>query len=784
MINNKVLEKLEFQKILEFITKYVYTELGKNKVLETEPLTNKNEIVLQGSFVTEAKEILINNDSPPLTFIPNLLDSLTSISVEGIILSDKEILDVLSLAETSRKLYQFLSTRAEGTKLSQNFLDNLFVDKTFEHHISSIFTETGEIKDNASPKLKEIRSEIISKSNQLRKVVNRLLKQLSDSYLTQEDYMTLRDGRIVLPIKAEHKRHVKGFIHSESNTGQTVYIEPEETLELNNDILSLSFAEKREIERILKQLTKKISTVKEELKYSLKAIAEIDAIFANANFSVEIIGSFPSFEEDKPINLLDGRHPILIKKIGRQKTVPLNLIIDKNNTIVITGPNAGGKTVVLKTFGILTLMAQSGIHIPADPDSNLRLIDNILVDIGDQQSIEDDLSTFSSHLSNIKNILNECDESSLVLLDEIGTGTDPTEGSALAAAILIRLQETGAITLATTHHGSLKVIANDLQGFENASMEFDTENLKPTYAFNQGLPGSSYAFEVAGRIGFEQDFLNLAKEYLDEKKSRLEDLLLNLENKSRELQTKLSASKLENTRLTGLTNLYKSKIDELEKSKKKILREAKEKADNYLKDINKKVESTIKTIKETNADKAVIKEEKRKINNLFETQKEIAKKVEVVEEKITREFEVGDYIGINNTSTFGEIEEIDKNKKKAVVITGTLKLNVKIKDIFHAKKKKVETESYSTYSSFTPQVNSFRLDIRGKKPEEAEYEIIRFLDDSYAVNMNSIEILHGKGTGMLKKTVHDILKNNKSVKDYYFAKIEMGGEGITIVEFN
>ncbi|MGD8779282.1 MAG: endonuclease MutS2 [Ignavibacteria bacterium] len=784
MINSKVLEKLEFRKILEFISKYIYTELGKKRIFQTIPFPDKNETLLQGSYVTEAKDILINNDSPPLTYIPNLVDALTSISIEGVILSDKEILDILLLAETSRKLYQFLSTRAEDTSLSKGFLDKLFVDKTFEHHISSIFTDTGEVRDNASPKLKEIRNDIVSKSNQLRKVVNRLLKQLSDSYLTQDDYMTLRDGRIVLPIKAEHKRHVKGFVHSESNTGQTVYIEPEETLELNNDILSLSFAEKREIERILKQLTKKISTVKNELKSSLLAIAEIDAVFANAHFSIEIIGSFPSFDEDKPVNLIDGKHPVLIKKIGRQKTVPLNVKVDKNNTIVITGPNAGGKTVVLKTFGILNLMAQCGIHIPAHPDTNLKFIDNILIDIGDQQSIEDDLSTFSSHLSNIKNILKECNDKSLVLLDEIGTGTDPTEGSALAAAILIILQKSGAITLATTHHGSLKVIANDLEGFENASMEFDTENLKPTYVFNQGLPGSSYAFEVAGRIGFENDFLTLAREYLDEKKSRLEDLLLNLENKSRQLQIKLKESELENTRLAGLTNLYKSKIDELEKSKKKILQEAKEKADHYLRDINKKVESTIKTIKETKADKTVIKEEKKKINELFETHKKISKQIEAVEERGDRDFEIGDYVGIKNTSTFGVIEELDKNKKKAVVISGTLRLNVKTKDLLHSKKVKEETVSHRSFSSYSPRVESFRLDIRGKKPEEAEYEILRFLDDSYASSLNSVEILHGKGTGMLKKTVHDILKKNNVVKDYYFAKIEMGGEGITVVEFN
>lgn len=780
MTSKKVIEKLEFAKILEFVANYSITEAGKETVLNITPLGSKEEAIYEGKLVSEAKEVLIHNDIPPINYLPDLHNVLAKTRIQGATAQKKDILEIQKLARSSRVLFTFFKNNQHAPSIVELTKD-LFVDKVFEHHFERIFTDNGDIRDNASQKLSMIRKEINEKNELLRKVVNRILKQYSEAYLVQEEYITLREGRIVLPVKAEHKRHVKGFIHSESGTGQTVYIEPEETLELNNEILSLKFAEKREIDKILKDLTQKIAGVSRELEESLNIITKLDLIFAKARYSTEIIGSFPTLEDDEDINLLNARHPILLKKFGRNGTVPLNLQMGKNNVILITGPNAGGKTVVLKTFGLINLMAACGLHIPADPDTNLHLFKNIMLDVGDEQSIENDLSTFSSHLNNIKNILNDAGKDTLVLIDEIGTGTDPTEGAAIATAVLVELQKKGTAVLATTHHGSLKLIADELDGFQNASMEFDNEKLSPTYVFSQGLPGSSYAFEIARRIGFDESFIKFAEKYLDGDKYKVEKFLIDLETKSRTYKQKLDETERENVRLKGLANLYKDKIDNLEKQKKEILSEAKNKADAYLKDVNKKIEQAIKTIRESSAEKSVVKEQRREIENL---RKDIRKeKTEQVEVLPGEELEAGSYAKVKGTETSGVIKEIDKNKNRAFLEVGSLKIQVKYSDLIPAKNKEVVETSYVSHQYSPSYYASQRLDIRGEKPEDAEYKILRFLDDAYASNLDKVEIIHGKGTGTLKSTVHEILKNYDKVKDFYFANIEVGGEGLTIVEF-
>ncbi|MEG8988354.1 endonuclease MutS2 [Ignavibacteria bacterium 4148-Me] len=780
MISLDTLEKLEFSKILSHISKYCVTEKGKSKILSLKPLDSLKEVISEGNKVNQAKEILIQNDFPPIDYLPDLTETLYRSRIEGVILGSKQILEVLKLAEVSRKLYQFLKPKDNEHNELLELRNFLFVDKVFEHQISKVFTESGEIRDDASNELRSIRNEIKEKEFLLQKLVNKLLKQLSESYLVQEEYITQRDGRIVLPVKAEHKRHVRGFIHSESSTGQTVYIEPEETLELNNEILSLKFAEKREIEKILKTLTLRIGNQCNELLKSLDTIAELDSIFARAKYSIEIIGSFPSFDESKSFQIIDGRHPLLIKKIGINNTVPLNLKIDKEKVIVITGPNAGGKTVALKTMGILVLMAQSGIPIPANPDSNFHYFEKVLVDIGDAQSIEDDLSTFSSHLTNIKNIIEEASKKTLVLIDEIGTGTDPTEGAAIASGVLVTLRDKGAIVLATTHHGSLKVIANQLEGFQNASMEFDTNELKPTYIFNQGMPGSSYAFEVAQRIGLDEKFINLAKEFLETDKIKIEEFLISLEKKSKALREQLHKLELENLRLKSLSNLYQEKIDKLEKQKKEILADTKRKADEILGTINKKLENAIKNIKESNAARDVIKREKQEIEI---TKKEIKKIfLHQVKEESQYELKVGDYASIKGTTSVGIIEEMDKEKDKALLTIGSIKIKAKYSELVPAKKSEIEDYQAKKFDIITDNIN-FRLDIRGKRADEAELEIIKFLDNANMQGLDKVEILHGKGTGALKQLVKSILTNYKGVKNFYYANIEYGGDGITIVEF-
>ncbi len=781
MIDQTVIEKLEFNKVLTHLSNYAATERGKLFLTSLNPSSDKEFIIREGTLVNEAKEIIIRSGNPPIDYLSDLEKYLSESKVEGAILSSTKIVEVLKLAKISRLLFQFIKKECNPDSYFNQVIQNLFIDKVFEHQIEKIVNEQGEVKENASSTLAEIRREIISKRNELVKSINRIIKNLKDDDIVREDYLTLRDGRMVIPIKSEHKRHIRGFIHSESSTGQTVYIEPEETLDLNNDIISLSFAENREVERLLKEVTRLIGEVSEKLKASLIAITYIDSVFARAKHSIEIIGALPQIDDDKPLLFSDARHPILIKKLGRQNTVPLNFELTNNKVVVITGPNAGGKTVVLKTIGILNLMVQSGLHVPVNPDSNFHIFKNILLDIGDQQSIEDDLSTFSSHLKNLNNIIEQADENSLVLLDEIGTGTDPTEGSALAAAILKKFLSKRATVFASTHHGSLKIFAYNLDGMQNAAMQFDHTNLSPTYVFKLGIPGSSYAFEIARRTGLSEEILNEAANYIDTDKHNVEKFLSELEEKSHKLSVKLKEMEIENTRLQGLSNVYKNSLDKLESEKKAILKKVKSDAEDYLGGINKKIEKVIKDLRESNASKDVIKSARNIIQEIKTENKEfITDEIEKIDDN--SDFVVGDFVGINKSQTVGKIIDINKSKNKATILAGAIKMQVKLDEIFHSKEKKDET-SKKDYSSYKIPNANYRIDLRGEKPEEAEFEIIKFLDEAHQAGLERVEILHGKGTGALKKTVWDILKADDRIKLFNFAPIEYGGEGITIVEF-
>src|SRR3972149_7278944 len=671
MISENSLEKLEFSKILKYVSRYTSTEKGKTKVLQTLPSISGNLIKQEILFVEQAKRLLIEKEEVPIDYLADIDEPLSRSKIEGTVLGSKKILAILKLLTSSRILSQYFRNNRELSPDLFALSQNLYSDKLLEHNIQSIITLTGEVKDSASKKLAEIRKEINQKKNDLVKSVNRIVKNLTDKDIIREDYLTLRDGRIVIPVKAEHKRHIRGFIHSESSTGQTVYIEPEETLELNNDIISLTFSEKREIERILKEVTKRIGGVSTELQGALNTVTQADTIFGRAKYSIETIGCFPTIDILKLISIQNARHPILLKKFGRERTVPLTVNVNSQKVILITGPNAGGKTVVLKKIGLLHLMINSGIHIPCNPDSNFHFFKDILVDIGDEQSLEDDLSTFSSHLSNINHILKSASSDSLILLDEIGTGTDPAEGSALAAGILVYLSQKKSLVFATTHHGNLKIIAQDMPGFENAAMEFDHKNLKPTYKFKQGIPGSSYAFEIAKRIGLDEDLMTTAQHYLDSNKQNIENFLVALEAKSQELEDQLRKAEVENIKLNELSNYYKENIDKLNKDKKEIIKKAKTEAEDYLKDLNKRFEKIIKDLKESNANKDVIKSSKVIIKELKEKNESIfSEALDVADENEI--LTVGDYVQIKNTHTAGEIIEI--NKDKALLVSGGLKI--------------------------------------------------------------------------------------------------------------
>ncbi|MGB5289545.1 MAG: endonuclease MutS2 [Ignavibacteriaceae bacterium] len=780
MISNSVLEKLEYQKVLNNIVNYAVTENGKKYVSGLLPFFDSKKIFEECEAVSQAKEILIRNIPPQIDHIPDLYETLAQSKVEGAVLPSKKILEVLSLAKNSRTLYQFLKNNSTIAPSLLKYQNSLLIDKVFEHHIEKIIDESGEIKEKASRNLADIRKQIREKQNSLVKSINSIMKSLDEQGIIREDYLTLRDGRMVIPVKSEHKRHLRGFIHSESATGQTVYIEPEQTLELNNEIVTLGFAEKREIEKLLKDLTKLVGKESEKLRESLGTIGYIDSLFARAKYSVEILGAFPSIDEKKKFLVKDGRHPLLLKKLGRAEAIPLDLELDSEKVIIITGPNAGGKTVVLKTIGLLSLLLQSGVHIPVHPDSNFHIFKDILIDIGDEQSLEDDLSTFSSHLNNLKNILSNAGNNSLVLLDEIGTGTDPTEGSALAAAILLKLRDNGALVFASTHHGSLKIFANSEDKFVNAAMEFDHEKLAPTYKFKLGIPGSSYAFEIARRRGLDDNILETASEFMDSDKYKLEVFLSDLETKSNKLEAKLKEIEIENSRLAGLSSLYNNNIERLEKEKKEILKKAKSDAEEFLNDVNKKVEKVIKDIRESGAKKEVIKESKKIIEEL-KKKTEILYSPEIGLEAKIEDFSIGSFVSIKDTKSSGQIIQIDKEKNKAIIESGTIKMQVDLSDLL-LQDSTQKDKPVTHYRNYKFPEKQYRIDIRGRKPEEADFEILKFIDDSYMTGQERVEILHGKGTGVLKKTVKEILDRHEKVKNYYFAPIEFGGEGITIVE--
>ncbi len=775
MTETELYEKLEYDKVLEYIAENTRSTLARKSIFEHKPFRYPEDAKRYGALVSAAKRALEEGKEPPYAYEEDLTDEIVKSRIEGIALESKKILRIAELLFSAREILRYLKSNEFVEPLYEKFGELIYTDALLENSVSKIIDKTGEIKDSASPRLREIRREITEKNILLRRVAEKKLRELSDAKITQEDFLTLHDGRFVLPIKAEYKRQIRGFIHSESATGQTVYIEPEEILNLNNEIISLGFEEKREIKRLLTELTKRIAEISEELLRTQRALAEIEKVFAAAKYSLKNDCAFPQLENSKPIEIMQARHPVLMRKLGARKTVPLDLNFEDYKVILITGPNAGGKTVALKTVGLLNLLVKSGLHVPVSPDSNFNFFEKIFVDIGDEQSIEEDLSTFSSHLSNIKEILEKADASSLVLLDEIGTGTDPIEGAALASAILLELAEKGARTLATTHHGNLKALANETPGFQNASLEFDLKNIKPTFRLLQGEPGASYAFEVAKRIGLSDELIERAKKFIDEKTNKAEELLVELQRRADALGKKLRDAELENSRLRGLANLYEKKNKELAERKRKILDEAKLEAASIISEANKKIETAVKEIREKKGSREAIKKAKADVEK-FKKKIEIEKKAERA-----KEFKTGDYVRIAKTNTEGVIESIDAKKRNAVIVSGALRITAPLDELEHAKKSKKNGESFSKINYYS-QLQNLRLDIRGKKPEEIEFEVVKFIDDAYTTNNKEVEILHGKGTGALKQTVHRLLREHEFVKDFHFAKVEVGGEGITVVK--
>ncbi|MEO8447823.1 MAG: hypothetical protein ABI528_10030, partial [bacterium] len=626
--------KLELEKILSKIRHYTYSELGSSMCDEIEFFTDRTNLETELDKIIEMKELLNITSEIPLDGLSDIRNSMNKIKIEGHFVGPEEFLRILEFLRVSRKIEKLVrdisKTEKDKFNLISGLTQNLFFDKIIEHNIEITIDESGKVKDTASAALGRIRKQINTHSERLRKTLSNILKKVSEKEYTQEDIVTQRDGRFVIPVKAENKRNVEGIIHSSSASGATVFIEPTESINMNNELTELHFEEKREVEKILRELAKQLAVHIEELRINSGILAELDFIQAKARYAIEIIAVKPVISNSF-LNLVNAFHPLLLQTHKRNEVVALNLKLgDEFNTLIISGPNAGGKTVVLKTVGLIQLMLQSGILVPVNPESEFKLFDNIFISIGDEQSLENDLSTFSSHLKSIKEITDKSDDRTLILIDEIASGTDPVLGSALSASILMSLSKRNSLTIVTTHNSELKEFAYNTEKIENASLEFDVENLSPNFSFVTGIPGQSFTFEIARKFNFPEAILIEANKYLDENEGRLEDLLKDLNETKQNYSALKNKYDIENSRLAGLTNLYEQKLKDINKNEKELKYKAKLEAEKILKDANKLVEKTIKEIRENRLTP-------KEIKNEFKKEADKITEIESKEEQITIE---------------------------------------------------------------------------------------------------------------------------------------------------
>jgi DNA mismatch repair protein MutS2 len=730
--------------------------------------------------VTEAKELLIAENEIPLDGLKNIVAALKKTTVENQVLTVVELLEIASTIRVSNSLKIFLAKRISLYPTLGAYHQRLFSDKIVEHHIQEALDERGFVKDTASRDLREIRRSMALASEALRKKLESILRNVAQQEFLQDDIVTTRDGRFVIPIKSEYKHNVPGFIHSTSSSGATVFIEPAESLELNNALRELQLREQHEIHRILTDLTKQVSAIREPLAASFTTLTELDGIFARGKYSIEVCGNPPVISSVPCIKLSNARHPILLQHLKREKTIPLSIELgEKTQTLIITGPNAGGKTVTMKTVGLLTVCAQAGIHIPADSDSVIFPFQKIFVDIGDEQSIENDLSSFSSHLNSLHKILDEADAASLVLIDEVGAGTDPSEGGALAAVILQELTARKAITIATTHHGILKVFAHETPGMDNASMEFDQESLSPTYHFKSGIPGSSYAFELAERLGISLDLLNRARLQMGDERTKLESLLQELERQAQEYQVQLLQTAKEKERLESLVLSYEQKTTQLKRELGTIRKKAVEEAKEIVQQAHLKVERSVKEIRESGAQRDIVHSSRQVLRKLGEDLERIT-----IAEQSTQEtaevINVGDVVHIRDGYESGEVREIQG--KYAVVLSGNARLRIALKEL-HKELKPQKKYPVLSSAIVAPEASN-EIDLRGLLGDEAIARVERFLDNAYAAGLHRVDIIHGKGTGALRKKISEFVKTYPHVKAFRLGEWNEGGTGVTVVELS
>ncbi len=784
--------KIGFESIRSATLKKSFTPYGREEIENLSPASDRNTVERRLSESKEWTKILQSGTTHPLTVIDDVREILQDSRLKGTILPLDDFPVILQNARLARLIISFFKRLEFETPSLQKIADRLVNLKPLEEAIQRVITERGELRDDASRELQQIRGKLNRERGKLRSTVQQVMKRLAKDGMTSDEGATIRSGRMVIPVQAEYKRKVEGFVHDVSSTGQTVYIEPVQALQINNEIRQLESEEKREIDRIIQNLTDEVRTYSEELQLNCTYIGELDAIHCIVNLGLDLDGTIPVLSDSNHLNLIRAKNPNLILKNRTleepEPVIPLDLeLTGEELGLVITGPNAGGKSVAMKTTGLLCMMLQAGYPIPIQPDSEVPILNGLFVDIGDDQSIENDLSTFSSRLNWMKITLDRMEADSLVLIDEAGAGTDPEEGGALFQAFVEEVINKGSRVIVTTHHGSLKVFAHEHDKVVNGAMEFNQESLSPTYRFKKGVPGSSYAFEIADRMDLPRNVMEKARELLGEQRDSMGDLLINLEKQAQQAEELRSTYRRKLTEAEKQERLYREKTEQVDKKRKGIIEKAYKDAEEIMKDANRRIEEAVeKVVSEGRDDKEKIKEARSEIEQAKKEIRTFKDEFETESEEPVRSDEkpkVGDFVIIGDGSTSGELVEL--SGKQATVLVNGMKIKSKLNKLTKTsppkKKKKKSTRSYGGSQNIDLSVKP-RLDLRGKRGDEAIKELTVYLDKAIARNLKQVEIIHGKGEGILHKLVHEYLEKRDGVTSFDIAPWESGGSGCTVVE--
>jgi DNA mismatch repair protein MutS2 len=796
---NTIEQKLGFDKLRERLKEACISPLGISFVEKIRFSDNFGMVEKLVSQTAEMKRILEIGENFPSQNYLDVTPFLKRASIEGMLLTLEEFSDVKVSLQTIRLCLRFFENQEpDAFPLLGEYAKSVKVEKGITDAIERVIDDRGQVRDSASTELGRIRKRLISEQSGIRKKLDAMLRSAkSNGWISEDVSLTVRNGRMVIPVAAEHKRKLKGFVHDESATGQTVFIEPTDVFESNNEIRELEYEERREINRILLQLTDQLRPYVPDLQKAYQFLGLMDYLRAKAKLAIEMNAGVPPFLNKQFIDWKNARHPLLHLSFQKQgkKVVPLNISLQENERIlIVSGPNAGGKSVALKTVGLIQYMFQCGLLVPMDDASTMGFFQNIFIDIGDEQSLENDLSTYSSHLTNMRHFLTLANRRTLFLIDEFGTGTEPGLGGAIAEAILEDLTKSGAYGVINTHYTNLKVLADKTNGLVNGAMRFDGEHLEPIYELEIGRPGSSFAFEIASKIGLPNSVINRAKEKLGTQQVSFEKLLKELDIERKVFADQNIQLGIKERKLTKELAEYTSLKSNLENNEKKIVNEAKQKAKMLLSDANQLIENTIREIKENKAEKEKTKTvrtelEKFSTKNLVIEAVEETAPAEDIYETETGAIAIGSYVRIDGQTAIGEVLAL-KGKDVEIRI-GDLKSTIKLS--------RLEKVSNKTYKAATGEKKlktsakgidmnermlnfSFNLDMRGKRGEEALGLVDQFMDNAIMLGYDEIRIVHGKGDGILRTLVRNHLKGYSHVAGMHDEHADRGGAGVTIVK--